>query len=104
MSTDCVEASAEVVRFNRDTSAKASYAKQRAGASASSKRGGGDAAAVTAASSGPVVEHVAFSKDGKVSPFCILLYRVAVYLVLSMLLCCGIPCCGIIYNARVNGR
>ena len=56
MSTNCLEASAEVVRSNRDTSAKSWHITRVTGEG----KGGG------AASIGPVVEHVAFSSDGKV--------------------------------------
>ncbi|CAN0325433.1 unnamed protein product, partial [Laminaria digitata] len=56
VSTNCLEASAEVVRSNRDTSAKSWQAKRVKGEEG---KGGG------AASLGPVVEHVAFSSDGK---------------------------------------
>lgn len=56
VSTNCLEASAEVVRSNRDTSAKSWQTKRVKGEG----KGGG------AASLGPVVEHVAFSSDGKV--------------------------------------
>eukprot|EP00903_Cladosiphon_okamuranus_P017264 g15909.t1 len=64
VATDCLEASAEVVRYNRDTSAKSWQSDQLA------KRGrakGDHAAAVAAAGAalGPVVEHVAFSADGE---------------------------------------
>lgn len=57
VSTNCLEASVEVVRSNRDTSAKSWQTK---GVKGEGRGGGG------AASHGPVVEHVAFSSDGKV--------------------------------------
>lgn len=59
MATDCLEASTEVVRFNKDTSAKSWQSDQLA------KRGKTDAVG-DGATGGPVVEHVAFSPDGKV--------------------------------------
>ncbi|CAN0183209.1 unnamed protein product, partial [Ectocarpus sp. 4 AP-2014] len=59
--TNCLEASAEVVRFNRDTSAKGWQSDHLS----KMQRGKSDDGAGGAGSVGPVVEHVAFSSDGK---------------------------------------
>lgn len=91
--TDCLEASTEVVRFNRDTSAKSWQSEQLA------KRGRSKADQAAAASAGaalgPVVEHVAFSSDGKVWCVCVRVFfwflrlcffwRIAVLALLSFL-------------------
>ena len=61
VSTNCLEAGAEVVRSNRDTSAKSWQTNRVKGEGI----GGGGAASL-----GPAVEHVAFSSDGKVMKNC----------------------------------
>ncbi|CBJ32024.1 expressed unknown protein [Ectocarpus siliculosus] len=62
--TNCLEASAEVVRFNRDTSAK-SWQSDHLSKMQRGRSDGGTGGAGGAGSVGPVVEHVAFSSDGK---------------------------------------
>lgn len=64
VTTDCLEASTEIVRFNRDTSAKSWQSDQLARRGKMDATGGAGAGA--GAALGPVVEHVAFSSDGKV--------------------------------------
>lgn len=63
MATDCLEASTEIVRFNRDTSAKSWQSDQLAKRGKMDAAGGGGRGG---AALGPVVEHVVFSSDGKV--------------------------------------
>lgn len=62
METDCLEASVEVERFNRDSSGKTYFTKDL-DKRRSSKR---SSSAASAFSGGPIVERVAFSRDGKV--------------------------------------
>lgn len=60
MSTDCLEASAEVVRFNRTSSSHPFvYGRHH-------KKAKADDGADRDTASAPVVEYVAFSGDGKV--------------------------------------
>lgn len=82
VATDCLEASAEIVRFNRVTSAKTKQLVSEA-----SKARGASAAATAAAAAAlvtgaePMVERVVFSTDGKVSLRCRATPRVCLELI-----------------------
>ena len=68
MATDCLEASAEIERFNRNSFA-ATVSKKRLKSKADAAVSSTAVAAAAAGSEGPMVEYVAFSHDGKVPTF-----------------------------------